>query len=397
MAYFDDPEMIRITVSEWIKRFRSGKSFNHLTNENTKYDHSKIKVGYLSCDFRMHAVCFLSAQIYELHDRNKFEVFAYDFSKPETSSWRQRIIDGVDHFIPIHEMGDEEVAHLIRSQEIDILIDMVGLTSGARPGILMYKPSPVQISYLGFLGPVGMEEIDYLICDDYVVPDQFKDSYGAKKLCVPFYQVNNRLRESNPKPSRASQGLPENVFVYCVINNSYKITQEVFFRWMNILKKTDNTVLWVLEENESVRESFIDEANRLSVSLSRIIFGPPVDPKDYLARFQCADLFLDTSPYNAGITASDALWMNLPVITCPGNTFTSRMAADLLINLNLEQLVCSSWAEYEEKAILFSKSNFLKQYLSDKDIRSNRVFDSEFFVKSLESKYLEVVTSTKLN
>ena len=391
MAYFDDPAMIKVTVSEWINRYREGKIYPHLTNSLTKYNHPKIRIGYVSCDFRMHAVCFLSAQIYELHDREKFEVFAYDFSKVENTKWRQRIIDGVDHFFSIHEMKDDETANLIQSHEIDILIDMVGLTSGARPGIFMYKPAPIQISYLGFLGPVGIKEIDYLLCDEYVVPEKFANDYGVKPLYVPFYQVNNQLRESSQKPSRASQGLPENAFVYCVINNSYKITQEVFSRWMLILKKTDNTILWLLEENESVRENLILEANRLGVSVARLVFASPVPPEDYLARFQCADLFLDTSPYNAGITASDALWMGLPVLTCPGNTFTSRMAADLLMQLDLNELVCNSWPEYERKAISYSLNQDLKNLMLTKNIRDSHVFDSKLFVKNFEKKLIDCI------
>ncbi len=325
-----------------------------------------------------------------MHDRERFEIFGFDFSKDEDTPWRNMVINGFDHHIPIHEMDDETAAILIRKFEIDILVDLVGLTSGARPGILLQKPAPIQVSYLGFLGPVGMQEIDYIVCDDYVVPPEASHHYGAKPLYVPFYQVNNRLRIAAETPTRESQGLPPNAFVFCAINNSYKITPSIFRRWMKILEQTENSVLWLLAENPNVEQNIKKELARYGMEEWRVIFAKHAQPSEYLARFSCADLYLDASPYNAGITGSDAVWMGLPVLTCPGNTFVSRMAADLMLKLNLSEFVCETWTEYIEKAIYFSKTKTAKSILEKKLDRGSFVFDTKFFVQALERKFIEI-------
>ena len=388
MAYFDDPELLHHACSSWIERFSKGKNYYPMSSGG--YGHKKLRVGYVSCDFRAHACCFLYAQMFAAHDREKFEVYGFDFSKEEQSVWRQMCLGGMDKTFAIHQMTDEEAAKLLRSMEIDILVDLVGLTSGARPGIFRYKPAPIQVSYLGFLGPTGIPEIDYIVCDDYVVPPHLAQHYGAKPLYVPFYQVNNQLRAPSEKPTRASQGLPEDGFVFCAINNSYKLTPAVFARWMRILERSPNSVLWLLEENPSVKENILREAKKYDVAPERLIFAKHVMPNDYLARFQCADLFLDTSPYNAGITASDAIWVGLPVLTCPGNTLVSRMAADLMIKLGLDDLVCKDWEEYIRKAIEYAETGKARDLVAARLDRKSFVFDTRFFVKSLERKYFEI-------
>ena len=392
MAYFDDVELLSIACNEWVKRHKKNKDFYHLVERNKKYGHKKIRIGYVSCDFRMHAVSFLAAQLYELHNREKFEVFGFDYSIDEQGPWRKRILDGMDHVLPIHNLSDEDAAKLIQSQEIDILFDMVGLTSGGRPGIFMYRPAPIQVHYLGFLGPVGIEEIDYMVCDEYVVPPSVAPFYGAKPIYLPFYQINNNLRQYSPKPERSALGLPEDAFVFCAIINSYKLNPSIFHRWMQILQKTTNSVLWLLEENDSIKENLLKEVRKYDIEESRIIFAKPIDPRDYLSRFQCADLFLDTSPYNAGITGSDAIWMGLPLLTCPGNTFVSRMAASLLIQLGLNDFVCHDWNEYINKAVQFCESRTSARMIFDRHFdRNHPIFSSEVFVKNLEAKLLQTM------
>ena len=392
MAYFDDPDMLNKACSGWISRFSKGKNFYPMADRG--YGHEKLRIGYVSCDFRAHACCFLNAEMFAAHDRTKFEIYGFDFSKDENTEWRKRVLTGMDHVYPIHSLGDEEAAKLIRGLEIDILVDLVGLTSGARPGIFRFKPAPIQVSYLGFLGPTGVPEMDYLVCDDYVVPQRWANSYGAKPMYVPFYQVNNRLRRASERPSRVSQGLPDDSFVFCAINNSYKLTPAVFARWMKILHLTPDSVLWLLEENPAVRENLVKEALRYGLEQNRLIFARHVQPHDYLARFQCADLFLDSSPYNAGITASDAVWMGLPVITCPGNTFVSRMAGDLMLKLGFSEFVCKDWDEYIRKAVKFGQSRAGLIGFSGRVDRSSFVFDTQFFVRALERKYFEVSSIT---
>ena len=391
MAYFDDLELLNFSCTQWMDRYKSNKHFYHLVEPTKKYSHKRLKIGYVSCDFRMHAVTFLAAQIYELHNRAQFEVFGFDFSVDDNSPWRKKIIDGMDQCHPIHSLSDENAAKLIASLEIDILVDMVGLTAGGRPGIFMYRPAPIQVSYLGFLGPVGIPEMDYIVCDSYVVPPESAIFYGAKPIYLPFYQVNNSLRQSASPPSRSAVGLPDDAFVFCAINNSYKLTQEVFYHWMQVLLQTNNSVLWLLEENPEVKENLLRESRKYGIDPNRLVFAKPIDPSDYLARFACADLFLDTSPYNAGITASDALWMGLPVLTCPGNTYVSRMAADLLIQMDLGEFVCQSWGEYVKKAVNYCQSkDMAKTLLNQRFTRNSPIFNSSQFVQNLEANYLEI-------
>jgi len=391
MAYFDDPTLLNLVCTQWVQRFKKGRTFTHLTKSGQRYEHSKIRIGYVSGDFRMHAVCFLSAELYGLHNRQSFEVYGFDFSKDDGSQVRSQVISGMDHFHSIHDLSDEQAARLIRHHEIDILVDLVGLTAGGRPGIFMYKPAPLQVSYLGFLGPVGIPEIDYLVCDPYVVPAQWAADYGAKPLYMPFYQINNSLRQSAAPGSRESYGLPENAYVFCALNNSYKITEEMFARWMQILRNTHNSVLWLLEGDEGLRENLRSFARLHRVDTERLIFAKPVHPAHYLARFQCADLFLDTSPYNAGITGSDALWMGLPLLTCPGNTYVSRMAASLLLQLKLDEFVCDSWNDYINKAITYCRTNSARVNFNAVFDRQSPIFNSQFFMKNYENSLLALM------
>ncbi len=395
MAHFDDPALLKDACDAWVDNFKKNKKFLSLA-KNVHYRHDRIRIGYVSCDFRAHACCFLNAQMFAAHDRTKFEIFAFDFSKEEETEWRKLVLGGMDHVHAIHGLTDEQSALLIRELEIDVLVDLVGLTSGARPGIFMHRPAPVQISYLGFLGPTGERDIDYLVADSYVIPPHFADSYGVTPLYVDFYQVNNRLRFSaRGDITRSSAGLPENKFIYCAINNSYKIKDSLFDRWISILQKTPESVLWLLEDNSDVKANVLKYAKRYHIDSSRFIFTERVTPDVYLARFSLADLFLDSSPYNAGITATDALWAGLPVLTCPGNTYVSRMAGSLLKTLNLEEFICSSWSEYEDRAVQFYWTRDAKKILADKAIHQSKIFNSDYFIRQFEAKIINCVANIK--
>lgn len=389
MAYFDDVGLVYRACRAWYERFLE-KEKPQILPPAPAYQHQRKRIGYVSGDFRMHAVGFLIAELFERHDRNFFEVIGFDFSADDKSHWRQRMIRGMDQCFALHDLSDAEAANVIRQQEIDILVDLMGPTANSRPGIFMRKPAPIQVSYLGFLGPNAIPQIDYLICDDYVIPAGAEDGYGAQLIRLPFYQINNSLRTLGPIPDRASQGLPENAFVYCAINNSYKITAELFDRWMQILKAVEGSVLWLLEENDFVKNRLLREGAKYGIGQHRLIFAKPVPPHEYLARFACADLFLDTSPYNAGVTAADALWAGLPVLTCPGKTFTSRMAGSLLNRLGLGEFICGTWFEYVQRAIYFARSGAAKRLLEQKKIRDSSVFDSQSFVRHLEDAFKEL-------
>ncbi|MES2077144.1 MAG: glycosyltransferase [Pseudomonadota bacterium] len=358
------------------------------------YGHQRLRVGYLSSDFCSHAVSILTAELYGLHDRNKVEVFGFCWSNEDGSPIRARVIAGMDQHIRIGTLSDEEAARLIRSHEIDILVDLHGLTLGARPNILAYRPAPVQITWLGLPGPTGMPEIDYVIADPFVLPPELEPFFTEKPLHMPHtFQINDRQRLIGAKPSRASCGLPEDAFVFCAFNNNFKFNPEVFDSWMRILKQTPNSLLWMVADNEQVRTNLFRQAELAGVARERLVFGGRVMPADYLARYQVADLFLDTAPFNGGTTASDALWAGLPVLTCSGRTFSARMAGSLLRAAGLPELVTTNLADYERLAVELAldrpRMAALKQRLDDGRL-SCPLFDSERFVRDLEDCYAKV-------
>lgn len=392
LAMSDDPAVQHKAVTSWVER-NVPRDLPRLS-PSEGYDHPRLKIGYLSCDFRWHPVSILTAEIFELHERAGFEVFGFDYTPADDGAMRQRVVSAMDHHIPLNSLSDEDAAKLIRSHEIDILIDLTGLTSGARPAILRYKPAPVQISYLGFVGTSGMREVDYVIADRFVFPEELRAHFVEKPLYLPdVYQSNDTQRAIGEKPSRASCGLPESGFVYCSFNGSYKITPEVFKLWMNILKRSPESVLWLVADNESAQKNLQREAVRHGVDWTRLIFAERVSPADYLARLQVADLMLDTSPYNAGTTASDALWAGLPILTCPGRTYVSRMAGSLLMAAGMPEFIAADWIAYEEMAVELARDSERMRELRQRlqhSIRAAPLFDSRRFVRNLEKAFRSV-------
>jgi predicted O-linked N-acetylglucosamine transferase (SPINDLY family)/glycosyltransferase involved in cell wall biosynthesis len=358
------------------------------------YGHDRLRIGYLSSDFCSHAVSILTAELYGLHDRSKVEVFGFCWSHEDGSPIRARVIAGMDHHIRIGGIGDEEAARLIRSHEIDILVDLHGLTLGARPNILAYRPAPVQVTWLGLPGPTGMPFIDYVIADPFVLPPELEPHFTEKPLHMPrTFQINDRQRVVGPKPTRAANNLPEDAFVFCAFNNNFKFNPEVFDRWMNILKRCPDGVLWMAADRPEVRTNLTRRAELAGVAAERLVFAERALPADYLARYQVADLFLDTAPFNGGTTASDALWAGLPVLTCAGRTFSSRMAGSLLRAVDMPQLITTTEQEYEELAVALAHDRpqveALKRQLHEQRL-SCALFDSARFVRDLEDRYAEV-------
>ncbi len=295
------------------------------------YSHDRIRVGYLSSDFCRHAMSFLIAELFERHDRARFEVYGYCSTIEDGSDIRRRVTGAFDHFRPIRELSDEQAAERIATDEIDILIDLNGLTQGSRLQVLRWRPAPVQATYLGFIGPVPLPELDYLFCDDFVIPPDGAASYLPKPLYIAAnYQANDSKREAGAAMSRPSAGLPADGFVFCCFSNHYKITQSMFGLWMDILRQVENSSLWLIGDNEWACSNLRDHAVRSGIAPDRLIFAGRVSPADYMARLAAADLFLDTFPYNAGTIASDAIRMGLPLLTLSGRAFASRMAARLL-------------------------------------------------------------------
>ena len=352
------------------------------------YKHDKIRIGYCSSDFCLHPVSMLTVELFELHDRNNFEVYAFCWSPEDGSALRKRIIDAADHFIRINTLDDRAAAQLIRDHEIDILIDLHGQTHGAKTTMLACRPAPIQITYLGLPATTGLPCIDYVLADRFLIPEEFAHYYSEKPLYMPeVYQISDRKRLCGPPPSRNSCGLPATGFVFCSFNNNNKYTPEVFEAWMNILRRVPDSVLWLLSDNPWAEENLKQQAAVHGIDASRIIFAHRVAPPNYLARYPLADLFLDTFPFNAGTTANDALWMSLPVLTLAGRCFASRMAGALLTAAGLPELITHDLQEYEDKAVALSMEPGACQRIRERlgDARDNGVlFDTPRFVHNFE-------------
>jgi len=386
----DDPALQLATAQRYINE-KVLKDVSYLSSKQS-YGHERLRIAYLSSDFCSHAVSILTAELYGLHDRSKFEVFGFCWSHEDGSPLRARVISGMDHHIKIGALSDEAAAQLIRSHEIDILIDLHGLTLGTRHDILSYRPAPVQITWLGFPGSTALPEIDYVLCDAFVFPPELEPYFTEKPLRMPHtFQVNDRQRSISASPTRESCGLPEQAFVFCSFNNSYKITPELFKVWMRILKRVPDSILWLVADNDTVRNNLYQQAKSQGIASNRLYFADRALPSDYLARFQIADLFLDTFPFGGGTTASDALWAGLPLLTYSGKTFASRMAGSLLKAVDLAELITFNLKDYEEKAVKLAQHPeqiaAMKQKLVDNRL-SCALFDTPRFVRDLENTFM---------
>lgn len=351
------------------------------------YAHTKLRIAFLSSDFCLHAVSLLTVELFELLDRERFEVYGFCWSREDGSALRARVKAAMDHFMPIGGLDDASAAQLIRQHEIDILVDLQGLTSGARPNILAYRPAPLQLTYLGFPGPTGLPCVDYVIADRYLIPEDEKPFYSEKPLYLPVFQCSDRQRPVAPLPSRSECGLPEDRFVFCCFNNNYKFNEEMFSCWMRILAAVPDSLFWLLADNQWSQANLIACAERHGVSADRLVFAPRVAPELYLARYTVADLFLDAYPFNGGTTANDALWMGLPVLTRSGRTFASRMAGALLTALELPELITENLADYEQRAIELARGPERLRNLRlrlEQGRETSLLFDMPRFVRSFE-------------
>jgi predicted O-linked N-acetylglucosamine transferase (SPINDLY family) len=358
--------------------------------------HRKIRIGYFSGEFRVHPTSHLITGLIEIHDRTEFEVLGFSFAiDAHGDAMTQRLAKAFDRFIPIGLQSDAEVAQMVRDLNIDIAVDLSGHISSGRPRLFARRIAPIQVHYMGYPGTLGMETIDYLIADDIVIPPEHRQFYTEKIVSLPCYQVNDWKR---PHPenvvSRRELGLPEDAFVFCGFHNAFKITPREFDIWMRLLKNVNGSVLWLLSDSEDVKENLRQEADRRGVSPHRLVFAPRVEISLHLARLQAADLFLDALACNAHTTASDTLWMGLPVVTMLGATFISRVAASLLTTAGLPELVTRSEAEYEALALDLAthphKLARLKQHLN-RHRKTCPLFDTALFAKNIEAAYRKMV------
>ncbi len=312
-----------------------------------------IRLGYLSCDFHRHATARLIVELLEKHDRTPFEVIGYCFSPEDGSDMRKRVLAAFDRHVPIHRLAHADAARQIHADGVDILIDLKGYTKDARTEILAHRPAPVQVNFLGYPASMGAQFIDYIIADDFVAPMHLQPFFTERIVHLPdSYQPNDAKREIAPwAPTRSECGLPEQGFVFASFNGSYKITAEVFGRWMRLLAAVPGSVLWLLDSNPLSKVNLRREALARGIDPLRLVFAPKLRLAEHLARHRCADLFLDTLPVNAHTTASDALWAGLPLVTCAGEAFVSRVAGSLLRSIGLSELVTYSLDDYEALAL----------------------------------------------
>jgi predicted O-linked N-acetylglucosamine transferase (SPINDLY family) len=357
------------------------------------YRHERIRLGYVSADFRTHPVATQIAGVFEQHDRSRFETIAISHGTNDGSIMRRRLEGAFDRFIDLHGKSDADIAALMRAMEIDIAVDLTGFTASARPGIFMLRPAPVQVNYLGFAASMGTPNMDYLLADAIAVPAEQQQFYVEKLAYLPdsYMPHDSKRLIAKSAPSRADAGLPEQGFVFASFNNSYKFAPETFGIWMRLLCEIPESVLWLPRTNETAVKNLRREAEARGVAPERIIFAPHLSAaEDHLARLSLGDLFLDTLPYNAHSTAVDALWAGLPVLTCKGESFAGRVAASLLQAAGLPELIAETPSAYESLALDLAHNPAKLGGLKEK-LRHNRetspLFDTARFTRNLESAF----------
>ena len=356
------------------------------------YAHDRLRVAYLSADFNEHPTAYLTAGLFEQHDRSRFEITALSFGQNDNSPVRRRLETAFEHFIDVRDNSDQDIAALMRRAKIDIAVDLMGFTKDHRLGVLARRAAPIQVNYLGYPGTMGASYMDYILADGTVIPEGHDAFYAERVVRLPgTYQINdNRRAISQRTPTRGECGLPQNAFVFCCFNNPQKITPEIFDIWMRLLRATEGGVLWLITGNAKAAANLRLEAEKRGVAPERLVFAPKASVADHLARHRLADLCLDTLPYNAHTTASDALWAGLPVLTCLGETFAGRVAASLLKAIGLDELITRTLAEYEALALRLSRDPASLATLKD-SLNRNRdtclLFDTQSATRYIETAY----------
>ena len=378
-------------------------NFNHDKNKPIGSKPAKIKIGYLSADFRLHPLAFLVSELIELHDRSKFEIIGFSYGINDKSSARTRLEKAFNQFHDIKNLSEIEAAKKINACGIDILVDLTGFTQTSRTGIAALRPAPINFNWLGYPGTMGSFNtdsahssplFDYILTDSFISPPESVSNYAEQPALLPnSYQPNDRKRPVGKIPTREACKLPDNAFVFCCFNQTFKITSDVFAVWMHLLKSSPNSVLWLLDCNKWAKQNLIREAALQGITADKLIFAPRLSIADHLARHAHADLFLDTLTYNAHTTCSDALWMGVPVLTCVGHTFAARVAGSLLQTADLNELITYSLQDYENKAFYFNTNPDALLKLKEKLITekmTSKLFDTGLFAKSLEEVYMNI-------
>lgn len=398
LSICEDPALLLVLTEQYmLENYPPKNDFGLIDSARAS---ERIRIGYFSADFHNHPVSILIAEMLELHDHSKFEIIGFSIGSHERDEMLLRIENTFDVLVDVSKKNDRQVAELARDLKIDIAVDLGGLTENNRPGIFSYRVAPIQMSYLGYLGTMGASYYDYLIADQTIIPNSQQSAYREKIIYLPSFQANDSRRQISPRVfSRSDLGLPDEGFVYCCFNNNYKITPAIFDSWAKILLSVEGSILLLYADNNEVKINLSREIEVRGVSADRLIFAGRLSREEYLARYRTADLFLDTSPYNSGTTASDALWAGLPVLTFLGRSFSARMCGSLLNAIGLPELVASSQQEYEELAISIGKDSEMISRLKIK-LTENRLvmplFDTKLFTQNLEIAYTKAYERSQL-
>jgi predicted O-linked N-acetylglucosamine transferase (SPINDLY family) len=397
LAYLVDDPIFQLATAYWHAKTTIGipqsARNQRATLSASQRNSLKLRIGYLSSDLRGHAVGYAMSDVVETHDRENFEIFAYYCGIPYTDQAKQRIMKAVDHWVDINDLSDDQAAAKIAGDKIDILVDLNGYTRDARTGIFARRPTPIAVNWFGFPGTMGTPYHHYIIADSQIIPTDHEIYYSEKVMRLPCYQPVDRKRVVAKRPSRSEVSLPEDAVVYCCLNGTPKITQRTFERWMSILGRVANSVLWLLRESSDSDENLRKFASERGIAPERIVFAEKLANAEHLARYPLADLFLDTLPYGAHTTAADALWMNVPVLTLQGRGFATRVCGSFVRSAGLDELVCSTAEEYVERAVELG-NNREKLMAQKAKLAAKRdscfFFDTPRFVRHLEDLYRQM-------
>jgi predicted O-linked N-acetylglucosamine transferase (SPINDLY family) len=388
LGYSGDPALMLACARNFTKAFPSSKP----PGRANPFSGERIKLAYVSANFCSHAMPRLMAGVFERHDRHRFEVIAISFAVDDGSSMRARLKSAFDQFHDVRLCGERQIAGRIADLKVDIAVDLMGHTLDARTGIFALRPAPVQVNYMGYPGTLGTNFYDAIIADAIVAPLAQQPFYSEKIVQLPdtYWTTDDRRPEPGPAPSRAQAGLPAGGFVFCCFNNNWKITAALFDIWMRLLKGVPDSVLWLLKDNEEAAARLCREAASRGVEPERLVFAPRVSPEEHLARHRLADLFLDTLPYNAHTTASDALWVGVPLVTLMGESFQGRVAASILSAIGLSELIAETPENYESLALALATDGprlaALREKLAAKR-KTAPLFDTARFTHNLEAAY----------
>ena len=390
----DSPKIHRLAAEKWSESYISSSNdvFDFFKKKET---HKKIRIGYYSADFYNHAMGQLLVNLFELHDKTKFEIFGFYFGPDVEDKINTRISNSFDQFINVKLKSEKEISKLSRDLKIDIAIDLMGYTQNNRFKIFFERCAPLQVSYLGYPGTTGASCIDYLIADKVLIPQDSQQHYSEKIIYLPnTYQANESVKKISEKIfTKEELGLPKNDFVFCCFNQNYKILPKTFSIWMEILKKVSGSVLWLLDTDLVACKNLKEEAFKRGIDSKRIIFANRLPLSEHLARHKVADLFIDTFPYTAHTTCSDSLRAGLPVLTLQGESFASRVSSSLLEVVGLKELIATTQKEYEDKALeIANDSSLLKKIKKKLEISKNKspLFNAKIFTRYIEQAYLEI-------